>query len=402
MACVGVAGVLSEVLPLQRSYWVVLTVVIVLKPDFGSVFARAVQRGIGTVIGAVLGAAILAVVPYGQWLLLPFGVLAALLPYGKSRNFGLMSAFLTPLVVLFIDLLAPGGWRLAADRLLDTLLGCAIVLLVGYAPWPSSWQAHLPGQFASAVRDVCQYLRRALLAAWADPTGAATASTAGWSRQDRQAYRALSDLRAEFDRTMSEPRAISRRATAWWPAVVGVEAVADAITATAVAISRGAPAPRPAGVAQLGTALDVVADAVQAGEPPKTVELPADPALSQVTEAVRAVLGILASPKQPTTTDQDGPEASLFAPRVRALSGRETKQARKSCPSDLVRVARRKLDQLNQAVLLGDLRAPPSNRLEKLKGEREGQYSIRINDQWRVCFRWTESGAEDVEIADYH
>jgi toxin HigB-1 len=84
------------------------------------------------------------------------------------------------------------------------------------------------------------------------------------------------------------------------------------------------------------------------------------------------------------------------------FDGRDTKQARKSCPSDLVRVARRKLDQINQAVLLDDLRAPPSNHLEKLKGGRDGQYSIRINDQWRVCFRWTESGAEDVEIADYH
>jgi toxin HigB-1 len=84
------------------------------------------------------------------------------------------------------------------------------------------------------------------------------------------------------------------------------------------------------------------------------------------------------------------------------FDGRDTKQARKSCPSDLVRTARRKLDQLNQAAALSDLRAPPSNRLEKLKGEREGQYSIRINDQWRVCFRWTDSGAEDVEIVDYH
>ena len=72
------------------------------------------------------------------------------------------------------------------------------------------------------------------------------------------------------------------------------------------------------------------------------------------------------------------------------------------CPSDLVRVAGRKLDQLNQAAGLGDLRAPPSNRLEKLKGERAGQYSIRINDQWRVCFRWADSGAEDVQVVDYH
>jgi len=84
------------------------------------------------------------------------------------------------------------------------------------------------------------------------------------------------------------------------------------------------------------------------------------------------------------------------------FDGRATKQARKACPSDLVRVARRKLDQLNQAAVLGDLRAPPSNRLEKLRGERGGQYSIRINDQWRVCFRWADSGAEEVEIVDYH
>jgi len=84
------------------------------------------------------------------------------------------------------------------------------------------------------------------------------------------------------------------------------------------------------------------------------------------------------------------------------FDGRDTRNARKACPSDLVRVARRKLDLLNQAAALGDLRAPPNNRLEKLKGDRVGQYSIRINDQWRVCFRWTESGAEDVEIVDYH
>jgi len=87
------------------------------QPDFGSVFARAVQRGLGTVTGAVLGAVIIVVVPYGPWLLIPFGLLAALLPYGRSRNYGLMSVFLTPLVVVLIDLLAPGGWRLAEDRL---------------------------------------------------------------------------------------------------------------------------------------------------------------------------------------------------------------------------------------------------------------------------------------------
>jgi proteic killer suppression protein len=65
-------------------------------------------------------------------------------------------------------------------------------------------------------------------------------------------------------------------------------------------------------------------------------------------------------------------------------------------------VARRKLRQLEVAARLDDLRVPPGNRLEALKGDRIGQYSIRINEQWRVCFRWTEGGAEDVEIVDYH
>lgn len=65
-------------------------------------------------------------------------------------------------------------------------------------------------------------------------------------------------------------------------------------------------------------------------------------------------------------------------------------------------VARRKLRQLEIADRLGDLKVPPGNRLEALKGKRTGLYSIRINDQWRVCFRWSKGGAEDVEIVDYH
>jgi proteic killer suppression protein len=70
--------------------------------------------------------------------------------------------------------------------------------------------------------------------------------------------------------------------------------------------------------------------------------------------------------------------------------------------SNLAAVARRKLRQLEIAGRLEDLRVPPGNRLEALKADRVGQHSIRINDQFRVCFRWTDSGAEDVEIVDYH
>lgn len=66
------------------------------------------------------------------------------------------------------------------------------------------------------------------------------------------------------------------------------------------------------------------------------------------------------------------------------------------------RNALRKLLILDAAMNLNDLRVPPGNRLEKLKGDRAGQHSIRVNDQWRICFKWTDSGATEVEIADYH
>ena len=290
MACMGAAGVVSEVLPLQRSYWVPLTVAIVLKPDYGSVFARALQRGIGTVVGAVAGAVLLVLV-HGAWLLIPFGVLAALLPFGRSRNYGLLATFLTPLVVVLIDLLSPGGWQLAGDRLIDTLIGCAIVLLVGFAPWPMSWYSHLPGQYARAALDVCRYLEVALGAgAGSGPGGGAPPAR---SRIRRSTYRALADLRAEFQRTMSEPPSISRRATAWWPAVIALEQVMDAITATALAVSRGAEVP-PSGVRQLCDALRAVSEAAATGSALAAVpELPDDETLRPVSEAVRALLGVL-------------------------------------------------------------------------------------------------------------
>ena len=71
-------------------------------------------------------------------------------------------------------------------------------------------------------------------------------------------------------------------------------------------------------------------------------------------------------------------------------------------PGDIQSVALRKLRMMNNAMTINDLRVPPANRLEKLSGDREGQYSIRINDQWRICFAWREGNAYNVEITDYH
>lgn len=78
------------------------------------------------------------------------------------------------------------------------------------------------------------------------------------------------------------------------------------------------------------------------------------------------------------------------------------RQRSRKLPSDIQQVALRKLRMLNRAVTLNDVRVPPANHLEKLKGEREGQHSIRINAQWRICFVWLDGDVYDVEIVDYH
>ena len=74
----------------------------------------------------------------------------------------------------------------------------------------------------------------------------------------------------------------------------------------------------------------------------------------------------------------------------------------KKLPQDIQQIALRKLRMLNRSTSLQDLKVPPANRLQRLKGNREGQYSIRINDQFRICFRWVKGDAYDVEIVDYH
>ena len=74
----------------------------------------------------------------------------------------------------------------------------------------------------------------------------------------------------------------------------------------------------------------------------------------------------------------------------------------KGVPDDILKIANRKLTQIQNARDLNDLRIPPGNRLEALSGSRKGQHSMRINDQWRICFRWQDGDAHDVEIVDYH
>lgn len=92
---------------------------------------------------------------------------------------------------------------------------------------------------------------------------------------------------------------------------------------------------------------------------------------------------------------------------IKGFADKETEklwsgETSRKLPQDIQQVARRKLRMLNNAAVLDDLRIPPANRLEALKGDRAGQHSIRINDQWRICFVWQHGDALDVSIVDYH
>ena len=84
------------------------------------------------------------------------------------------------------------------------------------------------------------------------------------------------------------------------------------------------------------------------------------------------------------------------------FNGKNTKEARKLCPRSLWNVAARKLDQLDSVQIMEELRVPPGNMLESLKRSRKEEYSIRINEQYRICFKWSEAGPNSLEITDYH
>src|SRR3712207_3399734 len=166
----------------SRPYWVLLTVAIVLKPDFGSVFTRAVQRGAGTLLGVLIGSALLAVIPRNGWVVVALACSAAVLPWARDTNFGLFSVFQTPLIILMLDLALPSGPGLVGARLLDTLVGCVIVLVFGYLLWPQTWRAPLD-----------QALRAAAVALDELVDAAFTGSPAERRRARRRNYRALTE-----------------------------------------------------------------------------------------------------------------------------------------------------------------------------------------------------------------
>ncbi|SFN18932.1 Uncharacterized membrane protein YccC [Streptomyces sp. cf124] len=256
--CIGIAQALVSLVPVPRSYWVALTITFVLKPDFGSVFSRALLRALGTVVGLVVAAAILTEVPRGWWDVPVMLLLAPLIPVFTPRGYGYQTAAITPVILLLSDTLNHQGADLLVPRLVDSLMGCAIALVAGYLLWPESWHARVGDRLADAVADTAAYVERAFGQTPADPADRA--------RTRRRLYRDLSTIRTEFQRALTEPPPVGRRAAAWWPLVVAVERIVDATTAARVRVKQGAQPPSAAEVDQVTLQLRELADGLRRTE----------------------------------------------------------------------------------------------------------------------------------------
>jgi hypothetical protein len=275
--CMTVAEIARQYLPLERAYWVLLTVAIVLKPDYGSVFTRAVQRGAGTVLGVLIGSGLLSLLPGGALVLVPMVLFAAALPWARAANFGLFAVFQTPLIILLLDLALPSTAGLVVARLLDTLLGCAIVLVFGYVIWPRTWRAPLD----EALRGATEALDAFVDAAF-------TGNEVERRRARRRTYRALTELQTQLQRRLAEPPPISTRAAAWWPVIVQLERTSDAVTEAVLARRAGEPMPDLAQVAVLRRAIRQLQDDVRTNRPPDDAEILAEGVLAPVAREVDA------------------------------------------------------------------------------------------------------------------
>ncbi|MFE9532826.1 FUSC family protein [Streptomyces sp. NPDC006691] len=285
--CIGLAQVLVSVVPVERSYWVALTIVFVLKPDFGSVFARALTRAVGTAGGLVIAAAVLAEAPRGWWDVPVMLVLAALIPAFSAKGYAFQTAAITPVILLLSDVLNHQGFNLVMPRLWDSLIGCAIALVAGYLLWPESWHTRIGARLAEAVSATAEYVEYAF---------GSEDDRAERVRRRRRLYRDLSTVRSEFQRALTEPPPMGARAAAWWPLVVAVERIVDATTAARVRVNHGAAWPAAGEVEEVAVQLRELAGGLRRSPHLVGVSValpgPAESVLAPLREEVRAARAI--------------------------------------------------------------------------------------------------------------
>lgn len=240
--CFGIAVSSRAWVGLDHWFWVPATVGLVMQPDFGSVFGRAVLRMAGTVAGSAVAAAVMWAVPEGVAFGIVIGVLAATIPWSKQTSYVLQSAALAAVVLLLVSQIAPaeGSLSLPVQRVLATAVGGGIVLVFGYLIWPSARRVSIAPMIGAATASVAALLRTASEPVPADEPGRARRRAAAIGAR-HHALDLLVAAKAPLGRAAGEPPPASTDAAAWADAVGSVERLGGAVSDHAIARLDGAP-----------------------------------------------------------------------------------------------------------------------------------------------------------------
>ncbi|MEW1671932.1 FUSC family protein [Streptomyces noursei] len=258
--CIGASTAAALLLRADHWYWLPATVTFLVKPDLGPLFSRTANRFAGTAAGVLVFAVAGTLLSGSWWPALMAGAGGALLPFA-TRHFALQTGAITVMVLSFVHV--GGAPQAAPERIVDTSLACAIVLVVGHLPRLADPRRRVGPRVTEALRSTERFLRYVLEprpAAPADPTAVAVRRLA----LRRAAYRTLAQARAAAETAAAEFRPSREPGPDWLTVVTAVERIVDAATACAVRLDRGARRPGPEEAERLCRALAATADAVEA------------------------------------------------------------------------------------------------------------------------------------------
>jgi len=288
--CLGLAFCCRWFLHDSHWYWVPLTVIIVMKPEFGSVFARAVLRMAGTVGGAAIGAAALGFLPKGAPLVAAIALIAAANPWAARVSYAVQSVSITALILILLSFVVPGPVNVdfAAQRIMDTVVASCIVLVFGYFMWPRRHGQQLAALFQEAKKKLADYLV-------AVAEGRDDLTRRRWSM-----YQSLSSLRNTLQGLMVEPPPVNEEAIAWYPLITAAERIGDRITAFSASYT--APAKGAEGQALRDVAAYIAAMPSERDAMQPLAYGGADPQVSAFVEGIRGELRFIARLEEEDTS----------------------------------------------------------------------------------------------------
>ena len=231
--CLGIGLSFHFIDRVTHWYWIPMTIVIVMRPDLGSVFGRTILRCIGTSAGVLIGAAILIFVPLGVTFVVILTAIAFLMPWAIQKSYALFAMVLTPLVLVLIDYVSPETKEAnyAVWRFVDTLTGGLIVIIFGYLVWPKRKYETFERCFTAARTAIVHYLGQVLNSS--KKTGVKDEAV-NLIAARRLAYGKLADMRATLQKALGDPPPAGLQAIVWYPVITSMERLCDAITSYSI------------------------------------------------------------------------------------------------------------------------------------------------------------------------